>query len=312
MFKGNVVLLFLEDQHFRELLLGLLELHHADHSLLILYQQVTVLVLLGLEQIGYVFRLLPLAIQQLLQLFPFAPLELTLRVHFSKSLLIGPQLHQQGLDPFLELVDPYLHAQQHLRILALIQVLLGLGVLDSVGRRLQLGRLVGKDLLGVAALHEAEPFPIPICVFRCGGDGEAVGAVEGVGLFLLTRRLFLGKIAFRIARPHIISFGLLGLPGAAAKLQLHLQRSRQSATGSQPHLLPTVLRNACLSAGDLNPTGFLPDRCHYNATLHGEGCTCGVASSMAFSVRRNSRVPKSTRPSEGERKEVAAERSLAA
>ena len=141
------------------------------------------------------FRLLTLDLTHLDQLLIFCPLLLIKKINCFQALSISLQLRQQSLNSLLQVVYLDLHANQQLGVFALIQVLLSLGVLDSVGRGLQFNRLIRQYLFRSAGLNGAKLATIiKIILFMMIGviAMEAGSIFRVVGLFLVARRLFLG------------------------------------------------------------------------------------------------------------------------
>ena len=220
------------------------------------------------------------------------------------------QLIAQSCYPFLKLVDLQLQGEDHLRIPAFAEVLVcPLILLGGGSRSLELLALAAQYLLGSTGLYGGE-FVIQIVLLGSFIEGEAVPeggvAFAALCLFVERRRLFLGKLTFKITASAINTFALFGFPGGEAELECGFCLPLPLAD-HHPNCLPPIPHGIRTAPANLFPTGFLPVCSQYNYNLNESGVTLGAASSMVFSVRRKSLVAKSMTPPRQGLKEVEAE-----
>jgi hypothetical protein len=133
-------------------------------------------------------------------------------------------------------------------------------LLSGGSRCLQLLALTPQHFLGSAGfdLGEFMIWTVLLCIFLMRDAICKQGiAFAALCLFVERRRLFLGKLTFKITASAINTFALFGFPWGEAKLEYSFCLSL-SLIHHQPNSLTSFSYSIRTAPGHLLPTGFLP------------------------------------------------------
>jgi hypothetical protein len=172
--------------------------------------------------------------------------------------------------PLFKLLDLQLQGKDYLIIPTFTEVLLCSMILLSGGSRcLQLLALTPQHFLGSAGfdLGEFMIWTVLLCIFLMRDAICKQGiAFAALCLFVERRRLFLGKLTFKITASAINTFALFGFPRSDAELKGGLCLPLPF-THDHPNILLTFSHGIRVAPPNLLPTGFLPVCSEHNEYL---------------------------------------------